>query len=424
MTDNQKQNEGGHYAWGASVANTWRSCHGSINLAHANKAKGMIPDETPDANRDEGTAAHEWAEKALVGEIQDHEIPPNFYEHLEGYLAFTRNLAETVGGGECLVMNEQKVPYWYNDSQSGTLDYGVVAEDASEIAIADLKYGAGQYVTADENNQGAIYAISLIKKLEDDGYKFNDDTKVTVYIYQPRHRSFTGYPESWVTTYRELMDIAIDIEADYTTSKTASTEDLTPSEKACFFCPANTCCSKRVADAHEGVPMELNMTVPASQDELQLPELHAIDSATRLAVFKNHAKITKWMKDLNEDTLAHEMQGNHMVGFKAVLGNDGNRTWGDNESEVEKLLRKIPAADRYKPRRVLSPAQAEKTLKKMGKSLDEQSTKFKNRWDELIHRKAGAPKLALESDPRQSLTTGAACFDDVSDDMVSDEDCF
>lgn len=424
-----------HYDWGASNAKTWRGCAGSMNFARLKKAEGVIPEDNETEWAREGTTAHQYADDLLTGKITEDAIPATFWEHLQGYVLFARDLAATVGGGDCIVMNEYKVPYWYEPTETGTLDFGVVAEDASELAILDLKYGVGEYVTAHENDQGAIYAISKIKQLESEGYVFKDDASIKIYIYQPRHRDFSGEPEMWQLTYRELMDYVMDIEADYKASVAADPDDRTPSEGACRFCDARVCCEKRVIEMFDEVPEEANMLVPASQEVLQLPAIPELTDEARVAIFKNHKSIEKWMKDVVSDSLLQIEQGKTITGLKTIDGREGNRTWGDNEEDVEKLLRKIPAAKRYKPRRVLSPAQAEKVLKLEDKALDEQSTKFKNRWEELIYRKPSTPSLALESDPKPARITGADKFDDVSDEepttidveaktVVSEDDCF
>lgn len=432
MSEETKPIEEDHYVWGASGAKTWRGCKGSPNYVAQEKAKGNIPESSDTEWSLEGTKAHAYADDYLTGKITEEEIPANFLEHLHGYFTLATHLADTVGLGECIVMNEQRVPYWYEPTQSGTLDYGVVAEDASELAILDLKYGVGVYVTAKENDQGIIYATSLIKKLEGDGYVFKPTTAITFYIYQPRHRDFTGEAESWQITYAELMDYAIDVDEDYIESREADPDDRTPSEGACRFCDARVVCTKKTMEMFTDVSPEVNMLKPTSH-EVQLPEIESLNDEARVAIFRRHKEIAKWMQDVVNDSLALIEHGNTIVGLKTIDGKEGNRSWGDNEAEAEKLLRKIPAAKRYKPRRVLSPAQAEKVLKKEDTPLGEQSTKFQNRWKQLIFRKTGTPSLALESDPSPARITGPDQFDEQETAPVIDvettpvvaaDDCF
>ena len=411
-----------HYPWGPSAAKTWRGCPGSINFAAQEKAAGNIPKDEESEYAAEGTRAHAYVDDCLTGKIKRGDIPANFMEHLSGYLDLADDLAETVGNGDCVVMHEQQVPLFYQPDVYGTLDYGVVAEDGSEVTILDLKYGAGVYVTAEENDQLAIYALSLMDDLVSQGYVFTDDTEVSMMIYQPRHHQFTGDAEVWTVSYRDLLDMAVDIQEGYEKSLSASVDDLHPSDDACFFCDARVVCTRRITDLFdEEIPEGANMLVPAQQEEPHLPEVQLLTDAARVAIFKHHKAITKWMSDVVSDSFTKIEQGGPIEGLKTVDGKQGNRTWGDNEEDVSKLVvRKIPADDRFKPRSLKSPAQLEKILKDCDKPLKDQSTRFQNRWNELIVQRPGSPTLALEDDKRPARITGAEMFDDA----VDEDDCF
>lgn len=437
MTNTTPADEGHpHYAWGASAAKTWRGCPGSINYIAQEREAGNIPEDTSSSYAEEGTTAHDYAEKVLTGQIDFKVIPDEFAEHLGGYIDFAESLTGEVGDGDCVVMNEQAVPLFYNPKAVGTVDYSVIAEDGSEIAVLDLKYGAGVYVPAEDNDQLAIYALSLVKSLESDGYPFTDDTTVRMFIYQPRHHEFTGEPETWVLSLRELLDLGIDIEESYQASKAAEPTDLHPSKDACQFCDARVICQKRVLDMFEEVPEEANMLVPSNHsDEINLPDIGSLTDEARVAIHKHRREITKWMEDVDKDTLKRMEAGDIIPGMKVVLGKAGNRTWSDPDA-VSGLLRKIPAGDRFQPRKLKSPAQLEKVLKADGQPLDKRSGRFQTRWHELITQRPGRPTLALIDDPRPSLPVGPDIFDVLPDpdrpprpnltaeEMVDVTDCF
>jgi hypothetical protein len=148
-----------------------------------------------------------------------------------------------------------------------------------------------------------------------------------------------------------------------------------------------------------------------------------LNDAARLAIAKYGKVIAKFFDEVNEDSMALIEQGKHIEGLKTVDGGLGNRAWGTNEEEAEKLLRKIPAELRYKPRRLISPAQVEAVLKKQGTPFESLSTRFKNRFLELVQRKEGAPKLALASDKKPARIPTAKQFDEQPEE-VSVEDCF
>lgn len=407
-----------HYEWGASNSKCWTNCAGCVNFCATKKAAGRIPEDEESDYAKLGTAAHDWADRYFKDEITREEIPPEVYEHLCGYLDLIEEINETNGGE---VFHEQQIPYFYEPSETGTLDHAVVSPELVEIT--DLKWGEGVYVEAEENTQAAIYAISLMNR-EKEFYNFTDETVVTMRIYQPRHRDFDDAPQVWSISYRELLDMAIDLEELYQKSLNADVTDLRPG-KHCYdgFCPARKgACTVRVAELFEDFPDHLNPLTDSEIDTSELMKMELTDEA-RLRIFEKHKAITKFFAESMEETTLLVKQGNKIPGFKLVKGKQGNRQWGSNEQDAEKLLVKLPVALRFKPRRVLSPAQAETVMKKEGTPLDKQSTRFQNRWEKLVYRKPGKPKLALESDPEPAIATAAESFDDESAPEITADDC-
>ena len=406
--------ENTHYAWGASAAKQWRGCQGSVAYIAQCKAAGMIPAKVDTAYSLEGTEAHDWADRCLKGDIVRSEIPESFLEHLGGYLDYADELAEQMHGG-ATVYTEQRVPLYYNKTVHGTIDFAVVGDKG--INILDLKYGVGEKVSAEGNDQLAIYAISLVELLQSQGHKFNKTTPVTMAIYQPRHHSFDGTAEVWTTTLGELMtNIAERIFDSYKLSKAADASMLTPSYDACRFCDARRVCATRVGAMFDGLPDEIN-PLKGEIDKEQFAKVEITD-AVRVRIAMKSKEISKFFDELNENTLELIEAGQSIAGLKTIDGGKGNRKWS-SESEVDKLLRKIPAAEKYAPKKLLSPAQIEKVLKKNGTPLDKQSPRFLGRWDQLVSQSDGSPKLVLESDPRPARVTGAGNFDD----EITQEDC-
>ena len=405
MIDTSTHENAPHYAWGASGAKQWRGCKGSVAFVAERKAAGMIPDRTDTAYSLEGTEAHDWADKCLKGEILRSEIPPAFLEHLGGYLDYADELAEQMHGG-ATVYTEQKVPLFYNTDAFGTVDYAVVSEKG--VNILDLKYGVGEKVTAEGNDQLAIYALSLIGNIFD--RSFDGDTPVTMAIYQPRHHSFDGTPEVWTVPLHKLLDIGYGIADSYKESKDADASMLTPSYDACRFCDARRICHARIGNMFDGLPDEVN-PLKGEIDKVRIANVEITDEV-RVRVAMKSREITKFFEELNDNTLELIESGKHVAGLKTIDGGKGNRKWGSNEEEAEKLLRKIPAAEKFAPKKLLSPAQIEKVLKKQGTPLEKQPKRFLTRWEQLVQQSDGSPKLVLDTDPRPARITGAGNFED------------
>ena len=174
----------------------------------------------------------------------------------------------------------------------------------------------------------------------------------------------------------------------------------------------------RAGSLFEGIPDEFNPL----KSEIKIESMKAVEitDEIRTCVAAKGKEIAKFFEELNEDSLTLIEQGKKINGLKTIDGGKGNRKWGSNEADADKLLRKLPAEHRYQPKKLITPAQAEKVLKKIDVPLDKQSTRFINRWNELIQQTDGAPKLALESVPRPARMAAVNSFDE----EVAEDDCF
>lgn len=389
-----------HSIFGASGAKRWRTCGGSVALIEAGKATGEIPEKTTSSFADEGTEAHEWANRVLVGEIPLEEVPDDFRAHLTGYINFCRGLeAEAVKiPCDAIVLKENTVPLYYRPQDQGTVDFAV----ASKLLIhgVDLKYGAGVKVEAVENDQLAIYMLSLIKTLEDEqGKEFPDETPVSLTVYQPRHFSFNG-PETWNISLRDLKDIGIDIEEDYQKAKGKGPLEFQPSQEACQFCDAKSICTARGQVSFSGFPSVLNPMDDFPNDTTMVaPAVETLTEAQRGLIIDNAAMLKKFVEDVVKAENKRLREGGEPTTHKLVENPKKKaRKWVD-EKEAETLLRgKLKAEDAYQPRKLISMPQAEGKLKGV-----ELSTRFKNRLKELTHQEPGNPILVGTDDPRPAL---------------------
>lgn len=426
MTTPEKDNTP-HSDYGASKAKTWRSCPGSVGAVQRAKDNGDIPKNKTTKYSDEGTEAHDYGERTLLNIIPLGEIPDNFRIHLEGYVAHCRAIeAEAVQLNKShvtpfdpIILVEKKVPLFYRPQDKGTIDHAVICP--AFIHVTDLKYGAGIKVDAEENDQGEIYTISLIEELEImQGIDFADDMPVFISIYQPRHRSFTGEPDTWETTVGELRQIAREITADYKAAQTDGGNTFNPSDAACMFCPIKGVCAARAKTSFGGLPAALNIDedfdfeadtkddLPTKKAEYE--EIRETLTPGQIAwICKNGGTIKKIIDNTIEAETERIREGGEIREMKLIPGKLGNRAWVD-PAEAEKVVRSIfGAAESYKPRQLLTAPQV---LAKAKPQFDELSTKRKIQlglMDEtektkcLIHRPEGKPKLVSVDDPTEAL---------------------
>lgn len=419
MTTTPADPEHEHYPWGASAAAQWRGCPGSINFISHLREQGEVPDDETSEFAEEGTKAHDYADKVLKEEITPEEVPSEFWEHLAGYVSFAKDLIEEAGEHH-QVFNEHTISLFYASGKPSTLDFGVVQfnpedfADIDRVSIMDLKYGKGVPVEVEENDQQIIYAYSLIKELLANGHTISEDTPVDIYIYQPRHWQFDGLPTKWSTSFGALLDYSIDVEKDYHESVAAGSDALTPSEYACKFCPAKKHgkCPAINAELFSWFPEEVN---PFKTTEIVTEDFEVTDEVRRLVA--QHSKaIASWMDDLNKDSLRRLEEGEEIHGLKPVDGKKGNRQWLDQDKAENMVKRYLPLEERYKPRAIISPTQAVAKFKK----LEDITDRVKKNLEKLIFQPEGKPALALEDDKRPARIPKVEAFDDESEPDMED----
>tara|TARA_R110000772_G_scaffold268565_3_gene396241 strand:+ start:403 stop:1719 length:1317 start_codon:yes stop_codon:yes gene_type:complete len=411
-----------HSIFGASGAKRWRLCPGSVNLIKKAKAAGQIPEREESEFAAEGTEAHNWAEKVLTGQVPIQEVPEEFRLHLEGYIGHCSAIAEMAIASGGRVYNEATVPLFYRPQDQGTLDFAAVTKN--QIHFVDLKYGVGVKVDALDNEQLAIYLLSLVAMLEiDEMADFPDDMPVSLAIYQPRHYSFDGEPDTWETTVRDLKDFGIDIEADYQKAKDAEgvETELNPSNAACQFCDVKGVCTaraRRFLDPMIDFEDEVAPAIKAETSDTLTPE--------QVAFFILNGKaIKKVLDDVEKQERARLEQGGTPHGVKLVAGNLGPKKWVDEKAAETFLKGQLSVDERYQPRKVITAPQAFGKLKtkagelstiakaKLG-LLDEEAAK-KSKTECLFHRAIGAPALVPADDERPALNF-ATPADDFADE--------
>lgn len=399
-----------HSIFGASGAKRWRLCPGSVNAIQKAKAAGEVPkrDESPYAS--EGTEAHDWACKVLTGDCQIEEVPDTFRIHLEGYINHCTELADIATSRQGTVFNEATVPLFYRPEDVGTLDFGAMHD--GRIDFVDLKYGVGVKVEAEDNDQLAIYFLSLIKQLEGEGTTFSDDLPVGLAIYQPRHHSFNGEPDMWETTLRELKDIGIDIEGDYQRALKGDVTQLNPSDDACQFCDIKGICGARAKQFCDPLVDFADETNPSLQEvvsnnELLTPEQIAF-------IVKNGKAIKKVVDDVEKQERSRIEQGGEVRHLKIVESSgQGPKKWVDPKAAETFLKGQLSADERYQPRKLITAPQAFGKLKskkeelstigkaKLGLLTPEEAKKCKTEC--LYHREPKKPQLVPVEDEREAI---------------------
>jgi hypothetical protein len=322
----------------------------------------------------------------VIGTTYEVLVTREIAADVQRYIDQIRLLAE---GHELQV--EQQVDYGRHigvEGQFGTADAIVTTSDG-EIQIRDLKFGRGEKVFAERNEQLQIYALGAVRDLEELGFEFNT---IRVGIHQPR----LDHLDEWVFTPAELAEFELELKAAI---ERASAPDAprVPGNKQCRWCKHKANCPEATGLVQDvvGVDFEnLDQPIVPKTPELLAKKMEALDF------------IEEWCSAVRAAVETELLAGRTVPGWKLVEGKKGARAWAD-EAAAEDLLRKkfrltIEEAFNLK---LISPTQAEKVLKDSPR-----------RWAQLqplVTQNGGKPSVAPASDKRPEYTV-ANDFDNLT----------
>lgn len=377
-----------------SAAERWLSCTRSPSYLVENAHR--LPEDLETAYSREGTEAHSHAAAALLFGYVEDSIPEHMRAGVKGWV----ELVESQVTGPKQLQVEIKVPLFYKPDSNGIVDAWVLTDEC--LYINDFKFGAGVMVEVRNNPQLVIYAESLIRTMELREKGLPEQFDVQIAVFQPRTRE--GEPlKVWRTSLGEVGLLASRIGAVASAILKDNREVVTfaPSPDACRWCPAKGFCEARAEGAVQPLrdagatgenPFEVIKTA-CNLDHTALP----VPVLEQLAVASIEGTLAKWLKDVQEYVQSLAMSGKETFPNLKVVESKKHRVW-TNEEEAATLLKPKLKDKLFKEPEIISPSAAEKLLK--GAEL---STRFQNRFAQLVHQPKGEPVLALASDKRPSF---------------------
>lgn len=377
-----------HSKLAPSSASRWSVCTASVKFIEDNAH--LIPADTGSVHADEGTRAHDLAKAMLLGDANPPK--PDNRDMAAHVMAYVQWVKGDVRPQDTLWV-ERRVPLFYYPQDKGTVDVTIFAPD--RIIVKDLKYGAGVSVYAERNKQLGIYAESIIQIIEEMD-EVKPETPVILEIFQPRDRNDPNPIRQWTTTRAELAEFCASIkDAVLLIELGGEALQFNPQpETVCRWCPAKGFCRAYANYGLEALPVLDPLDVDIAP---ALPAPSALTREQRCRVLQAKKDLNRWLEDVEDQEMNELLTGAEPLAFKLVAGKS-NRVWTD-EAAVDTLLSNhLTADERYVPRKLVSPAQAETALK--GKEL---STKFENRFADLITKPEGKPTLAPITDKRPAL---------------------
>lgn len=291
-----------------------------------------------------------------------------------------------------LVHDENDNPV--EEPQKGTADH--FACSPGLLVVTDFKFGTGVQVFAERNYQGILYALGVINEYD----WLYDFDKVVIRIAQPRLNHF----DVWETTKAELLKIGEYIKERFALADKPNAP-FHPDEHACKFCPIAYKC-KALADT---VLDYFDFEDDAGADDVRL-EAEFLTLERSVEIFKRRGLFKLWIGAVEADIATRLSRDPDSVpGLKLVAGRSV-RFWPNPDAARDELALYVDEDKLFKPRELLSPAQAEKLLCKADRSIV----------SVLAEKKPGRPTIVDEKDPRPkwegtNAVVSMTHFDDESD---------
>lgn len=325
-----------HSPLGASSAERWMSCPGSVALL---KKLDLPESDEPDYRRD-GIAAHEAAAHCLTNSMEgwevigtkfhDTEITEEIANAVQIYLDTVRPL---MAAPDVQVYVEQRVQFPEHKLGYGTVDCGIFDPETCTLSVNDYKHGQGIVVDAEWNPQLLYYAHGLVQLHPETRY-------IDVRIIQPR----AFHPEGPVRKWTISADmLAMWVESDLLPAMNAVEIDNTlDAGPWCRFCPAKLIC-----------PVLTSLFGAAAQADPR----HIVNlSDENLGRSYQYTQAVKhYLKAFEEETFRRLNLGKDVPGTKLVA-KKANRVWKDGGPEVVKARF---GADAFTEPEIKTPAQIE-----------------------------------------------------------------
>ncbi|QIW86475.1 PD-(D/E)XK nuclease [Achromobacter phage AMA1] len=443
-----------HAIFSASGSSRWLNCPGSIRMAK------LAPKQQSSFFAMQGTAAHDLAEKCLVGNLKsaasykgayamvmengavshfrpNKDVKPdapnvfliddNMIEAVDVYLELIRELRKEHPNAEEFIEARLDLSF-IRPNMFGTGDY--ILSDWTErvLYVVDYKHGQGVPVEVEDNSQLKYYGVGAVHRVG--GY--DDYDRIVLIVVQPRCPHEDGPVRRWETTpnalrlYERRLAEGVD---------RASEEDaILQAGDHCKFCPgAGTVCPEfdnavqRAAGADFSMEPIDSPLVPAGAEAPELPM--PLTPAEFQRTLKWVPIIDTWVKKVKAHAEHLVLTGQMQIPGQKVVAKKTNRKWSDfmtEEELIEEILKGDPEVKRedlFEPPKMKGPAKVEKLSKAMKahinrvptvEELQDPDTAPK----QLVYKPEGAPTIAPESDPRAEL---AITFDKGASDFAEVE---
>lgn len=379
-----------------SKGEVWVNCTGALALTKD------LPEDGPTIHNTSGTLTHSIAECILTkGDLLKYAV--GTAHNIEGFthlvdgerLARAQLYADAIiarGGLQYYEVRLDLTPVVGIPGQFGTSDAVVIDMENGILEVHDLKDGSRK-VDARDNWQMIIYALAAMAE-----YSYMCDFKtVSLHIHQPKvdHRSDVAY------TIGEMHEFGVQVVKAAGRGYELMHPNANPKHVMAALNPGPWC-EKGWCKARGTCPARKREMVAAVPDTTLVPTLLTVEEMGEL--LKREAGIVAWFKSLRAAAFATAQSGVTVPGWKLAEGRKGDRAWDKAELDaIGEEIYEVIQGDAYE-RKLISPAVAEKKLKK-------DHTEVWIGLQSKIRRADGQMSLVPEADERAAIQVGQVEFE-------------
>jgi len=351
---------------GGSTAKRVISCPASVALC------AKMPPKPSSEHADRGTLLHN-----VIAELLEFDKPPQqcigatykdqvlTQELLDEKIIPALEALDTIDPDKTMeYMVETRVGFGdYLPGVFGSTD--LLGRKNKRAVVLDWKFGDGVLVDAVENPQLLFYAAAAMRTPAAQ-WVFEDVEEIECIIVQP------PAIRRWVTTPARVIDFEIELAKAVRIASWPNAPMQTGDH--CRWCAAKPICPQMTGEVERALKLQL-ANLPAEQIAMQLEQADRLED---------------YIKDLR--ALAFQMlEKDHPVPGYKLVAKQAQRQWVSEEKAKQFLLKSL--VEPYKELEVISPAQAEKALKKIKIKLP----------SHLVVSVSSGSTLAPESDPRPAV---------------------
>ena len=353
---------------GGSTAKRVINCPGSVALVQ------KMPPKPSSEHADRGTLLHNMMEEILTsGDAPESFIGARYNDQILTQDLIDEKIKPAMEALDAIdpdqtMEYEVETRVGFGDLLPGVFgSTDLIGRIGSRAIVLDWKFGDGVMVEVEENPQLMFYAAAAMRTKEA-SWAFEGATEIEMVIVQP--------PEvrRWVTTPERIAKFELELVQ-------AVKQAMKPDAQLavgdhCRWCAAKPICPKMTGAVDRALKLQL--------DSLEAPQISVY--------LKNADLLEDWIKDLRALALQMLESGAKLPEYKLVAKR-AIRSWSDEEKAKVALFAYGLTESEVMESSVVSPAKAEKALKKRKLGLPE----------DLVVAISSGNTLASADDPRPEV---------------------